>query len=299
MPQRSRKAAAAERAYVLAKWPMCQIERGQLPRRALLMKPRFLPLVLLVAFSATNVFVVPAEACWRRRCRRCHCPCPHFQDAIKLSWKFEKGKPFYQRMTTTSQNTMKVMGMDVTQNQSQTFYFSWTPREQDQEGNWIIEQKIEGIKMDIEIAGSKISYDSSQDSTDSNPLLEFLKAKVGSVFKLTVSKDMKVIKMEGRDQFEPLLQQVHGDDALNQMSDSILAVVPTTPVKKGQTWERKKILNMGAIGSYAITNRYTYEGKEGKLDKINVDSTLAYELPGPSTSVNLPFKIEEGTTLST
>src|SRR5262249_19101408 len=100
---------------------MCESERRTVAWEALLMKPKFLSLVLLVAFSTTSVFVAPAEACWRRRCRRCCCPCSSFQDAIKLSWKFEKGKPFYQQMTTTTQQTMKIMGMEVSQNQSQTF----------------------------------------------------------------------------------------------------------------------------------------------------------------------------------
>jgi hypothetical protein len=227
------------------------------------------------------------------------------QDAVTLSWKFEKDKPFYQEMTTTTKQTMDVMGMQVTQNQSQTFYFSWTPKEQDKDKNWIITQKIEGVKMDIEIAGNKIPYDSTKDATGTgNPLAEFFKALVGSEFKLTVSPEMKVTKIEGRDDFinklikanpqmEPLLKQILGDEALKQMSDSAFAVIPDKPVKKGQTWEKKNSLNMGPIGSYDSTYKYTYEGKEGKLDKIKVETKLEYHTPGASTAATLPFKIKE------
>src|SRR5258707_14658219 len=71
-------------------------------------------------------------------------------DTVDLKWKFEKGKSFYQELTTDTKQTMKVMGMDITQNQKQTFYFSWTPKEEDKDHNWTITQKIEGIKMDID-----------------------------------------------------------------------------------------------------------------------------------------------------
>jgi hypothetical protein len=58
----------------------------------------------------------------------------------ELKWKFEKGKAFYQKMTTTTEQTMKVMNNDVKQTQKQTFYFSWTPVEQKGD-TWILKQK--------------------------------------------------------------------------------------------------------------------------------------------------------------
>src|SRR5260370_28854343 len=99
--------------------------------------------------------------------------CAYGQEAVKLEWKFEKGKPFYQEMNTKTKQTMKIMAMDtVTQNQDQTFIFSWTPVDQDKENNWIVKQKIVGVKMDIEIGGNKITYDSTNPSASAgnNPL---------------------------------------------------------------------------------------------------------------------------------
>jgi hypothetical protein len=227
-------------------------------------------------------------------------------NAVTLSWKFEKDKPFYQEMTTTTKQTMKVMGMDVTQNQSQTFYFSWTPVEQDKDKNWIVKQKIEAVKMDIEIAGNKIPFDSTKDmgTAGSNPLADFFKALVGSEFTLTISPDMKVLKIDGRDKFieklvkanpqmEPLLKQILGDEALKQMSDPAFAAVPATPVKSGQTWEKDASLNMGPIGRYETKTKYTYKGKEGKLEKIQVDTDLKYETPAANAAATLPFKIKK------
>lgn len=239
---------------------------------------------------------------------------PALGQDVTLSWKFEPGKPFYQEMTTTTKQSMKVMGQSVDQNQTQTFYFSGTPTKQDEAKNWIVVQKIIGVKMDIEIAGQKIPYDSTKDTaTTGNPLAEFFKALVDSEFTLTISPEMKVIKIDGRDAFinklikanpqmEPLLKQILGDEALKQMSDSAFAVVPAPAkaLKKGESWTpEKKILNMGPIGSYETNSKFTYEGPEGKLYKIKVETTLNYTPPGANAAATLPFKIKaEGTKLT-
>jgi hypothetical protein len=224
-------------------------------------------------------------------------------ETAELKWKFEKDKTFYQEMSTATKQTMKVMGMDITQNQNQTFYFSWTPKEQ-KDGNWIVKQKIEGVKMDIEISGNKIGYDSTKDTGTGSALADFFKALVGSEFTLTISPKMEVVKIEGRDEFvqklvsanqtmKPLLEQILSDEALKQMADPAFAVVPNKPVKKGDTWTRESKLNMGPIGTYDTTYKYTYEGKDGKLDKIKVETTLKYSPPSTDAGAVLPFKIKQ------
>src|SRR5947209_17360 len=74
-----------------------------------------------------------------------------------LTWKFKKDAKFYQELTTSTDQTMKVQGNDIVQNQKQTFYFSWTPLEvDDKKKEVVLEQKIIGLKMEIDIGGSKI-----------------------------------------------------------------------------------------------------------------------------------------------
>jgi hypothetical protein len=226
------------------------------------------------------------------------------QDTVDLKWKFEKDKTFYQTMTTETKQSMKVMGMDISQTSRQTFYFSWTPKEPDANKNTVLEQKIEGVNMDIEIGGNRIAFDSTKDAATGNPLAEFFKALVGSTFKLTLSPDMKVLKIEGREEFvkklinanqqmEPLLKQILSEDALKEMADPAFAAVPNKPVKKGESWTKDSKLNMGPIGSYDIQYKYTYEGKDsgGKLDKIKVESNLKYQPPTAAAAGVLPFQI--------
>src|SRR5215467_3756229 len=88
---------------------------------------------------------------------------PALGQEANLVWKFadEKGKPiapFYQTMTTTTTQNMTVTGTKVEQKQDQTFYFMWTPTKIDKEKNTVtLEQKIIGLKMNIDIGGSKIT----------------------------------------------------------------------------------------------------------------------------------------------
>ena len=80
------------------------------------------------------------------------------QDAVELKWKFEKGKKFYQEMTTQTKQEMTVMGQKIDQTQKQTFVFSWEPLEfNEKDKTWKIKQKIEQVKMEIQIGGTPIS----------------------------------------------------------------------------------------------------------------------------------------------
>jgi len=235
-------------------------------------------------------------------------------DKITFAWKaFDGTTPFYQEMTTSTEQTMKVSNMEVKQKQSQTFWVEWTP--QAKKGDeWVVKQKIIGVKMDIEIGGNKISYDStnSKEAPPANPLTDFFKNLVGAEFTLHVNpKTLTVSKIEGQDDFinklskanpalQPLLKAILSEKALQQMADPIFAAVPDAPKAKGETWTKKSTLDMGPIGIYTTTNTYkledTKDSKEfGKVGEIGVKTDLEYAAPAAKTaSDGLPFRIASG-----
>jgi hypothetical protein len=229
------------------------------------------------------------------------------KDKTNLTWKFEKDKSFYQELKTETSQVMKIMGMDVTQTQNQTFYFKWTPLEQ-KDKDWVIEQEIIGVKMEIKIGGNTITYDSTAPGGANNPLADFFKALLNSKFKLTVGPDLKVKSIEGRQEFlsklvaanpsmKPLLDAILSEDALKQMAEPTFAAVPNKEVKKDETWKYNSKLALGPIGSYDTTYEYKYLGKDEKekdSDKIGVTATLKYEKPGDNAASGLPFKIKDG-----
>ena len=207
----------------------------------------------------------------------------------------------------TIQN-IKVQGLDVGQNQDQTFYFKFEPLKQEGD-KWIVKQTIEGIKMKIDIAGSPVTYDSTNESSaagTNTALSEFFKALKGSQFTLTIGKDCTVEKVEGREEFvkkltqankqlESLLNKILGEDALKQMADPTFGVVPKEPKKVGDKWSKTVKLSLGPLGSYDNTYHFTYAKQTGDKAEIDVAVELKYTPPpADQGGETLPFKIKSG-----
>lgn len=227
------------------------------------------------------------------------------EKGVLLKWKFEKDKSFYQKMTTETKQTMKIASADFNQTQKQTFVFQWTPTKVEDKAVTLT-QKIVGVQMDIDIGGQKISFDSTKEKQPNNNLNDFFNALKDSEFTITLDTEkMKVTKVEGREKFleklvktnpqmKPLLDQILSEQALTEMAEPAFAAVPGKEVKKGDTWERSSKLDMGPIGKFENTYKYTYEGPQDKLEKIRVESSLKFQAPADQGGVGgLPFKIKQ------
>ncbi|MBX9623002.1 MAG: hypothetical protein K2X82_04230 [Gemmataceae bacterium] len=233
------------------------------------------------------------------------------QDKQSFAPKLEKDKAFYQKMRTEVTQVIKVQQQDLTQKQDSTFYFKWTPEKQDGD-KWVLKEKIEGLTMAIDISGNPISYDSTKkDAAGSagNPgLMDFFKNLEGAEFGVTLNtKTWQVEKVDGKDEFvkklgagspqmDSLLKKILTDDALKQMADPTYGLVPDQPKAVNETWEKKQTLNLGPIGSYEVTYKYTYKGKDPTqkdLDRVEVAPTLTYKPPADAPD-GLLFKIKEG-----
>jgi len=233
------------------------------------------------------------------------------QDKSRFELKLEKDKAFYQQMKTEVTQIIKVQGQDLTQKQDSTFFFKWTPEKQDGD-KWSLKQKIEGLKMSIDISGNPITYDSAkkdQPGSGGNPgLLDFFKNLEGAEFGVTLNtKTWTVEKVDGKDDFvkklgagnaqmDSLLKKIMTDDALKQMADPTHALIPDAPKAANESWEKKQTLSLGPIGSYEVTYKFTYKGKDATkkhLDRVEIGTTLAYKPPTENTD-GLLFKIKDG-----
>jgi hypothetical protein len=242
------------------------------------------------------------------------------QDKQKFEPKFEKDpagqfKPFFVKTKTDVVQQIKVQGQDLTQKQDSTFYFEWRPLKQEGD-KWVLKEKVEGLRMSIDISGNPIVYDSTMKEAPGsagNPgLMDFFRNLEGSEFTVTLGKDFKVEKVEGRDEFvkklgagspqmDNLLKRVMTDEALKKMCDPTFDLIPDQPKAPGETWEKKATLPLGPVGSYDVTYKFTYKGKDEKekdKDKIEVDTTLAYKAPAEGAD-GLLFKIKSGDLKST
>lgn len=246
--------------------------------------------------------------------------------SFTLNFKDKDGKPapFFQEMNTEVTQFIKVQGQDLPQSQKSTFWYAWTPvkEEKVKEGaeevtKWTLKQKVEGLKMEIDISGNPIKYDSrSTDAAGSagNPgLIEFFKNLKDSEFTATIGKNYKVEKVEGKEAFvaklgagsaqmDALLKKVMTEDALKEMTDPTYKLLPDAPKKKGDKWEKKTNLNLGPIGSYELIYKFTYaepekEGPKKDFDKLEVETVINYAAPKDNAE-GLLFRIKDGSKLT-
>src|ERR1700722_16289062 len=103
------------------------------------------------------------------------------QGEEKVDLKFKafdaKAAPFYQRLETTTEQKMSVGSppQEMTQKQTQVFIIKWTPKEM-KDSQWVVEQTIEGVEMNINIGTTKIEYSSDKTEAAKNPMTEFFES---------------------------------------------------------------------------------------------------------------------------
>jgi hypothetical protein len=234
----------------------------------------------------------------------------------RFDFKFEKDKKFYQEQKTSVTQIIKAQGQDLTQTQQSTFWFEYTPREQDKDGKWTVKQRVEGLIMSIDISGNQITYNSTlpENPSTGNPgLTDFFSKLVGAEFTATIDKNYKVERVEGEKEFigriaagsaqmDTLLKRILTPDALKEMCDPTKNMVPEGPKKVGETWTKEANVSLGPIGSYNVKYSFTYVGPEKDMDKINVETTLKYQAPDASkkdgSGDGLLFRIKEGKLVS-
>ncbi len=105
---------------------------------------------------------------------------PSQAQEVALEWKFAKGdKPFYQKLKTTTQQTIKIMGQSIAQSQEMEFVFSWNVKDVDP-SKIVLTQKIEACTMKMTLGGNEVKYDSAAKDAAENPLSSIFKPIIGS-----------------------------------------------------------------------------------------------------------------------
>ncbi len=216
-----------------------------------------------------------------------------------------KSKKIYQLQKTKTKQEMKVMGQVVTQTQEQSFLIEWTPQDASKDGDYVVDQKIVGVKMEINIGGNKISYDSTGAKQQKNPMTDFFEQLTKQKLEFTIKSDLSEVKsIKGREDFikglsdinpqmQSLLKAILSDKALTKMAEPTWYAFPDKGVfpEVGKTWSRKSDLDLGPIGKYDTNFDFTYNGADGTKDKIGIKTKLTYT--APTEKQGLPFIIHK------
>jgi hypothetical protein len=193
-------------------------------------------------------------------------------------------------MTTITRQDM--LFLDVNANgvygHEQTLYFSWRPVGRDKDGNWVLKQKVEAVRFVFRDGDGKktYEYDSRKDPGGVPTMVaHYCKQFVGSEFTLTYGKDGKIQRDKDRDdlmkrlvEYDPALPthevQVLSDAALRQSAEILLNPLNPKRVRPGDSWTWNQTLSLRPIGNIESRYQFNYGRSEGKLIRIDVQSTL-------------------------
>jgi hypothetical protein len=206
---------------------------------------------------------------------------PAFAQA-PLEWKLKKGDHFYLRNVTTTKQTLKAVGKELTQNSELTVVLGFT----------VMDQSSEGLLLRETIEELTVKPDKG-DAVSDDKLL-------GVSFDLLLSPKWEVLKFEGYDKLieklagddvsaRQALQATVSEDSLKKTVREVFAFVPDRPVKEGATWDRSVEEPFGVLGTLREARTYKLEGKADlggkKVDRITFTSSVEYKPGKPDKSL--------------
>ncbi len=203
---------------------------------------------------------------------------------------------------------IRVQGNQLKQNQSQTFWYLWRVKEQTPTGGWVITQKLEDLEINVNMGGVTYRYNSKIGNNPNDPRTDLFDGMVGAEFKFVLDKAFQVVEVKGGTELTrklirkvgdanpstvPLIRSLLNEDNLKQSASSTFGFLPQTPVNVGSTWTLTNFLNMGSLGKYKSTQKFTYQGQQKDRDVIHSKISLEYSSPNNDQG-QLGFKIQKG-----
>jgi len=238
------------------------------------------------------------------------------QAQVKLEYKYPEGTKLTYRSTSKTQQTLTLMGMGLETKQDATVVKSRTVGKKRPDSTLPIEDKVEGMRVEMSFPGGSLTYDSSDPNVKiDNPALAFL----GDVFKLTSQAAYTIVldehnKVKAIEGTEKLFEKADKLDAMAK--DAIRssldpeklkakfvqdqASLPEVLARSGEPWERTEILQEGGqTFTFRKKNEYLGSEKKGEktLEKISskataVDLKQDPESKSPLKIIKSDLKIE-------
>jgi RNA polymerase sigma factor (sigma-70 family) len=203
---------------------------------------------------------------------------------VVLEWKFTLNRPIHQDTTIEVDQIIKTQGQVVKQKQSHSYYIVWTPME-NLGDSWRFRLTIQGLRLKLSNGDvSSLTFDSTKDQESDRSLFNYFEALIGAEFTVTLNKEWKVQNVDGREAILkkhananhelPALESVMNlflrEDSLSQLAEMSFGGLPRGTIRPGEDWSAEGKLGAKVLEEFPVTDRFTYAGLEGKLDKITI-----------------------------
>ncbi len=234
--------------------------------------------------------------------------------AQELRHQFQAGGKNAYTMDQTQNMKMSLMGQEIEIKIQMSFDITQTVDSVDTAtGNAKIKQKIERVKMKMEGGPLGVmEFDSKSDKEPDGPLAAMagiLRAMTEGEIKMTMSNRGQVSDVKMPDKLMEEMKNIGGaagpganmfsEDSFKNMFNQAALILPKeAPVAGVTTWDQTLDLKMGPIGNMKSTTKYTYAGKSGAFDKIDMKMDMKFEAdPNAPMQMKLTTKEANGTAL--
>ena len=219
----------------------------------------------------------------------------------QLVWKFRTNEKLNYQVTQQMETVANIGGNETRQTLGQAMNMSWNVLSQSAEGNAVINQVVERIRMEMESGpGAKISYDSNNKEKSDNPGVNAMGAIfqkiVGQDFKISMNGNGKVTSvvippelMEAVENSAAGASQALDKDTLKEMMKQSAVTLPDKAVKAGDTWTSTQKVPL-PFGEMNISSTMTYvernENGDAVIDVVPKITVLPAENAAVRVSLN-------------
>lgn len=231
---------------------------------------------------------------------------PVWSQAQELRYKFQAGSKNSYVMEQKQNMKMNAMGQEFEIKMNMTFEMTHSFDSVDSSGNAKMKQKIDRVKMSMEGGPiGSMEFDSKSDKEPEGPLAAMagvFKAITDGETKMTVSPRGEISDFKMPEKLLEELKNVAGgaggfggnmfseDQFKNIMNQSMMLLPKEAPTPGSTKWDSKMEMKLGPMGTMKNTMTYTYAGKSGDYDKIDVKLDIKLE-----SDPNAPFQVKMNT----
>ncbi|MEQ8208385.1 MAG: DUF6263 family protein [Lacipirellulaceae bacterium] len=210
--------------------------------------------------------------------------------AAPLAWKFEAGDQHHYEMTQKMNMSMNMGQAGKMDTSISTFIdTTWDVEGMNDEGNAVVKQNINRMKMDIQgPGGQNISVDTAAKEKPEGfgaQLAPLVEALTSQPFTVTMTPQGKILTVDVPDELLKKMQAAPGAAMMGELAskkgfEQLIRqgslYFPEGEIKEGQNWSNKVETKNPMFGKQTIETTYTYagskelEGKEYEVFKPNL-----------------------------
>ncbi len=210
---------------------------------------------------------------------------------LALYINVKEGDSYKYHVVSETETEIEAEGQAMKTVQTMVSDYSVDVNSVDSNGDITMDYKYQTLKVDVDAAGVKQSYD-SENPVEGDPLSGVYDGMIGKGFTVVMDK-YGVIKEVGgidellnsiidsiegdgndeeldalKEQLKGTLQQSFGDEAITSMLKPTTEIFPKEEKKVGDSWENS--YDIKAIVEMNITTRYTLDKLEGDIAHISI-----------------------------